>query len=223
MKTLRASDVVVASVAAAILLITVGCTNGSGLTNVDSVTPGEDAVEEAVIFGDLPSEDDAEDDVALVCLVSEDCLGQFPNLGPCEFAICDTVAQQCILGTLKDYTPCDDSDACTEATYCLTGACGNGFTPAAPTAPTCFEAACDPATGWDLVAIEGPCDDGNPCTDNDMCVEAACAGQPTPACDCEADADWTSSCGPQHGVPTLMVLVSRGADVRAGHKWPQYR
>ncbi len=173
----------------AFLLLMAGCTNGAGVTTDDVGEPGADAAEEIVIWGDIPGVDDTEDDIGAVCLVNEDCQGQFPDLGACEFALCDTVAHQCVLGLLKDYTPCDDADACTEATYCLAGTCGNGFTPASPMEPTCFEAVCDAAGGWNLAPADGPCDDGNPCTDNDMCAAGICAGLPTPACDCVADAD----------------------------------
>jgi len=35
---------------------------------------------------------------------------------------------------------------------------------------------------------DGPCDDGDPCTENDACVNAACQGRPVPILDCNDNA-----------------------------------
>ena len=133
----------VAFVAIAAMLVATGCNEGYSVSYADGIDLGDDAAGETVIWPDVPIEEDLEDDAGPVCLVNEDCLGVFPDLDPCQFAVCDTMTKQCVLGTLKDYTACDDGDACTEATYCLAGACANGFTPEPPDDQACFEPVCD--------------------------------------------------------------------------------
>ena len=42
---------------------------------------------------------------------------------------------------------------------------------------------CDPEVGCDYVPVTGPCEDGNPCTLNDLCEEGQCQNGPKKDCD----------------------------------------
>lgn len=62
----------------------------------------------------------------------------------------------------------------------------------------CTEDVCDPLLGVTHTPIEGPCWDFNPCTDDDVCMDAVCAGTPVDCDDlsvCTAD-----SCDPDLGM-----------------------
>ncbi len=59
--------------------------------------------------------------VGPTCSTNDDCVDAFETLGPCEVAVCDTGTQRCVRATRKDYSVCQDDNACTYASYCLAG------------------------------------------------------------------------------------------------------
>ncbi len=72
---------------------------------------------------------------------------------------------------------CDDDNACTTNDTCLDGACQPGapLTCGDPNDP-CQTSSCDPQAGCMVEIFEGPCDDGNVCTENDTCTQGICTG-----------------------------------------------
>jgi hypothetical protein len=101
--------------------------------------------------------------VAMGC----DCAG----LSPC----CDG----CF--SLNEGGSCDDGDACTTVDYCQAGACQGTEPVLCEALDDCHVAGtCDPQTGAcddPLAADDTPCDDGDPGTSPDWCVEGFCVGQ----------------------------------------------
>lgn len=94
---------------------------------------------------------------------------------------CDPADGSCDYAPLPDDTACDDGDACTQVDGCVAGACVGASPIDCGSSPgACHEApVCDPATGscLDVLSAPGtPCDDGNPCTAPDGCVEGQCVG-----------------------------------------------
>jgi len=83
-------------------------------------------------------------------------------------------------------TPCGVApDACHQAPVCLDGVCGIPLPipdPNPNAAGQCEQRVCDPVVGWMSIAAAGrPCDDGNACTENDICdASATCSGTALP-------------------------------------------
>jgi hypothetical protein len=166
--------------------ICIGCSGGVlDLADVDAGSGGE------VSFGDadlgrgeeLPLETTAPE-----CTTNLDCEGKFVDLDVCEIALCDSVSQVCVKGSLKDYSACDDGDVCTQETYCLAGVCGSGIDVVCNDGNVCTADSCDPVSGCQFTNVTLPCDDGNPCTLSDTCADGMCVGQPG-GCPCESDLD----------------------------------
>jgi hypothetical protein len=86
--------------------------------------------------------------------------------------------------------PCDDGDACTIGDECSDGECRPGRPVPLDDSNPCVVYECDPEIGVYPVYVEGECDDNNPCTRDDRCLEGRCIGTPDPAlCPCETDED----------------------------------
>ena len=111
------------------------------------------------------------------------CTGSNPvvctALDQCHDAgVCDPVTG-CSDPVSPQGAPCDDGNACTQTDICEAGIC-TGSNPVVCTAlDQCHDAGvCDPVTGCsDPVSAQGaPCDDGNACTQTDICETGICAG-----------------------------------------------
>ncbi len=87
-----------------------------------------------------------------------------------------------------DDIECPDGDLCTVGDICDLGVCVGTLTDCEDD-DLCTDDACDPETG-DCVHDNNvlPCDDGDPCTVADGCLEGACGGVPID-CDCVIDDD----------------------------------
>ena len=75
---------------------------------------------------------------------------------------------------------CDDADPCTEVDKCLAATCKGVPRDCKDTDP-CTNDKCDPkATDIKLACVhelyDGPCDDGDKCTGNDLCAGGTCSG-----------------------------------------------
>lgn len=109
---------------------------------------------------------------------------------PCTADSCDPKVG-CVASALAKGSSCSDGNACTSDDACSGGACLGTAAPL-PSAPTCYKAQCNPATGLvSTIALTGTtCNDGLPCTKTDICVAGTCAGQPISCSDgnpCTAD------------------------------------
>ena len=121
----------------------------------------------------------------------------------CEKNVCDPLTGECVLGPVKDGTPCDDDDACTEGDLCSEGECIS-FELECNDDNDCTMDSCNGDDGCIFTPTDGaPCDDGEICTEGDACVEDTCVPG-TNSCDCEEDADCADS---DDGNPCNGVLV----------------
>jgi hypothetical protein len=87
-------------------------------------------------------------------------------------------------------TFCTDNNACTTGDACLFGACQPGSAVPCTASDQCHEVGtCNPATGVCSDPVKQgspPCDDGNACTQTDLCIGGVCTGSnplPCPAPD----------------------------------------
>ena len=163
------------------------------------------------------------------CVPGEGCASG-PLYGACDDGNACSAGDSCLLGTCEgalgpdcacdsdgDCAGFDDGDACTGLVRCLDGLCrvDPATVPACPTGDLvdCRVFTCDPSTGACVLAAAADgagCDDGDPCTTGDLCLEGACTGAPG-ACPCGADAD----CAPwDDGDPCTGVLECHEARCR---------
>ena len=123
---------------------------------------------------------------------------------PCTTGECDEETGDCSFEFNTGF--CDDGDACTGNDICSDGAC-SGTNLDCDDGNSCTEDFCDPDQGFcahsfneepcgDEVPCE-TCDDGAPCTIEDVCMNGQCQGVPNP-CD-DGDVCTDDACVPQVG------------------------
>ncbi len=133
------------------------------------------------------------------------------SLLPCMESSCDPSTGQCLGLPLPDGSPCDDSDPCTMEDRCTDSVC-TGKPASCPPPDSCHLAACSPENGQCVsTPLSGPsCDDLNPCTTGDSCVDGQCLGTPV---DCDDDNPCTSdSCDPKNSSCSHVPLESAPCD-----------
>ena len=172
----------------------------------DSAAP--DTGQDGVIGPEDSTTPDAVEDTSppLVCEADDDCT-HFSD-DPCTLWFCHPTQGICMPATFPDDDPCDDGDLCTVGDHCTDGVCVSGEVIPPPEVwdDPCNALVCDPALGWHPEPVDGPCDDDDPCTGGDQCVDGLCLGGEDlcqePGCGdghCEAPESCTScpkDCGP---------------------------
>ncbi len=125
---------------------------------------------------------------------------------PAEVATCDDgdpcTTDACEIGvgcvnTVHDGA-CEDGDACTSGEMCVAGECVAGTVETcADDGNNCTVEQCDPQLGCvrTNLANRSRCEDGNPCTVDDLCMEGHCASGAAVSCD-DHNPCTTDSCGP---------------------------
>ena len=103
----------------------------------------------------------------------------------CEGVICDDgnpcTADTCDPRTGCVSTPvaqaCEDGNPCTLNDTCVEGQCQNGPKKECDDEDVCTDEFCDLITGLcEFSYNEKPCDDGSPCTGDDLCSKGVCEG-----------------------------------------------
>ena len=164
------------------------CDDGNPCTAGDACaggvcTPGGNVCE---CQGDEDCADQEDGDLCngtLVC-ASNECV-----VDPATVIVCDDGADttcmkntcapatgDCAMAPVADGTPCDDGSLCTDGDACLGGACAGDDVICAQDQNPCTLATCQPAAGCETNPITGPCDDGDPCSVDEACVDGACVG-----------------------------------------------
>lgn len=143
---------------------------------------------------DTPCPDDSACVVGSLCQAGV-CVGATKNCddsNACTNDSCDPLTG-CVW-TALDQQVCDDGNPCTIGDLCNQDTCQAGTPTTCANNNPCIVAICDTQTGecgesWE--STQGAtCDDGNPCTLEDLCQEGACeSGANT--CGCETDAECT--------------------------------
>jgi len=100
----------------------------------------------------------------------------------CQVNTCVAETGDCELKPKENDKACDDEDACTEKSVCTEGVCiGTAQVPCDDGNP-CTNDDCDSKTGCSFTPGDGACDDGQACTTADSCTDGACLGAKT-SCD----------------------------------------
>ncbi|MBM4394085.1 MAG: hypothetical protein FJ087_00165 [Deltaproteobacteria bacterium] len=123
----------------------------------------------------------------------------------CTIDTCDPVA-----GCLHaiNWGPCEDGNLCTSGETCSTGFCAGGVNVDCDDGETCTYDKCDPAVGCVHEPVIEPCDDMDPCTQDDFCSGGQCAGT---TIDCDDGVACTiDTCG-AGGTCTHAIVPDGGA------------
>jgi len=123
---------------------------------------------------------------------------------PCTEDACDP-ASGCTHAPLDEGSPCDDGNRCTLSDSCSRGRCLPGIAKVCPADDNpCTVEVCAASTGDCVsVPVSGTCDDGNPCTLGDQCVDGQCVGGgQTLSCD-DGNPCTRDSCDPATGCQNL--------------------
>ena len=97
----------------------------------------------------------------------------------CNTGVCVGTTGVCVAAPANEGGACDDGDGCTVNDACGGGTCAGAHLDCSGLDDACNIGTCDPATGA-CVALPanegGACDDGDPCTVDDVCGAGTCAG-----------------------------------------------
>ena len=138
------------------------------------------------------------------CLTDPDTVVLCPRDTACVSYACALETGACVATTRPDGASCSDGDACSEGDHCLAGSCKAGEPLVCDDSELCTDEACDPETGCVVSYNDNPCDDGNACTVDDLCVGGSCRGINDPSCLCDEVAD----CAPyEDGDPCNGILA----------------
>lgn len=92
---------------------------------------------------------------------------------------------------------CDDNNKCTTNDRCANGTCAGATPVVCNDNNVCTDDTCNPATGCVFTANTAPCNDANPCTENETCSNKVCGGGTAISCDdsneCTNDSCLTTS------------------------------
>jgi hypothetical protein len=164
-----------------------------------------------------------------------------PNNNPCDDANACTNGEACVAGTCgggapvvcndgnactddacvagtgcvytpsADSVPCDDANACTTGDVCMGGMCTGGNLAVCGDGNPCTNDLCDPTSGCVYTNNSLPCDDGNFCTEGDICLNGSCTGGPVKTCpDGNLCANGTCDCIPMF---TWSEFIATSADL----------
>ncbi len=129
------------------------------------------------------------------CVEDSDCAG-LAALPACRLYECSD-EHLCIAADAPDGAPCQPDELCFQSGTCLASSCVADLPLVCNDENPCTEDSCDPTAGCVTIPLDGPCDDGDACTDGDGCAESVCTGV---AMDCNDENPCTAdSCDPQTG------------------------
>ncbi len=130
----------------------------------------------------------------------------------CWTAACNPATGQCVEAPSPSGAACDDGDGCTGGDVCTASKC-TGTQKNCDDGKPCTTDSCDKQSGCKNVtkADLAVCDDGDKCTDNDLCVAGVCKAGPKTECD-DKDPCTTDSCDKAKGCVTAPANDGIGCD-----------
>lgn len=107
--------------------------------------------------------------------------------GQCSIAVCDP-GSGCSSQPLDNGTACDDGDSCTSDDACSAGVCIGVPVDCSHLDVGCSLGICQADGGCAVSPVDNgeACDDRNPCTRDDVCTDATCAGVPLDCTDLDS-------------------------------------
>jgi hypothetical protein len=117
--------------------------------------------------------------------------------------MCDMTTGMCVNPAKPDGAPCDDGNACTQSDVCAGGTCVGGNPVTCTAMDACHDVGvCSPMTGkcTNPTKMDGTmCDDGNACTQTDICLAGVCTGLTPLSCPAMDACHALGACDPKAG------------------------
>lgn len=173
------------------------CDDDNNLCTTDYCDPAIGCVWEP---NDFPCDDNNPCTTGDVCTAGQcvpganlyDCNDQ----NPCTNDSCNIDTGECLFA--PNTLPCEDGDPCTKGDVCANSICKPGQPPDCNDDNSCTEDFCNAQGNCINAPLQGPCDNGNPCTVNDQCIGGLC--QPGPGLVCNDKNGCTDDgCDPESG------------------------
>lgn len=137
------------------------------------------------------------------CLVADRCYARAEASPRAPCLACDPERDRFALSEVADGGACDEGDRCVTNGHCVAGACRGEAVTCTGDGP-CSVAFCDPAIGCGSDPLAGiSCDDLDPCTATDTCVEGVCVGAGDPCDDGDPCTDDSCDAAGCHHAPRL--------------------
>ena len=155
------------------------------------------------------------------CTVGDSCANGICVPGPlldCDDAnpcTIDSCHPQAGCEHVPNADPCDDDDACTVGDVCSGGECQPGGAKDCDDDNVCTGDSCAPDKGCVYILNTLPCDNGNGCTENDVCVGGECTAGPQIDCD-DSDPCTNDSCTPEDGCINTEFFPCCGNGIKEG-------
>jgi hypothetical protein len=116
--------------------------------------------------------------------------------------VCDPATGRCSNPAAADGTACDDGAYCTVGDACRGGACGGQPRECDGATVQCIESVCDEARDECVIRLKPDkalCDDGDRCTQVDVCLAGNCVGQSRVVCTAADACHAAGECDPATG------------------------
>ncbi|HEY8205969.1 MAG TPA: proprotein convertase P-domain-containing protein [Myxococcaceae bacterium] len=179
--------------------------NGTSCTDGDGCTQGDACQAGACVSGN-----------PVTCAPSDSC-----HLA----GTCNPSTGTCSNPVAPNGTSCSDGNGCTQADTCQAGACASGNPVTCPTPDQChLPGTCDPATGTcsNPPVLNGTsCNDGNACTQIDICQSGMCTGRNPVMCTAAGQCRVPGTCDPATGTCSFDSAAPNGAACNDGDSCTQ--
>jgi hypothetical protein len=114
---------------------------------------------------------------AVICLVP-------PGVdAPCLIALCEPSTGECYTKADNDGDPCNLGSTCTTGDHCVLGVCAAGTQVICDDANPCTDDVCVDLVGCENSPNTASCDDGDACTEADLCLGGECKSGTPLICD----------------------------------------
>lgn len=126
------------------------------------------------------------------CQADSDCVGPNKSCQSLRCVASSGASKTCQYANDQDGIACTDGNACTEGDSCQAGSCESWTKACADKdGQHCTITACDPIKGCVTTTAKNdtPCNDGNACTDEDVCFYGKCKPGAVNKCECNKASD----------------------------------
>lgn len=121
------------------------------------------------------------------------------NDDQCQANQCKTDTGLCEMTPINEDVACKDDSVCTEVTVCKSGVCTSTQDKSCDDQEICTDDTCDATLGCVYVPNTLGCDDGNACTENDVCGKGVCVPGTAKVCDDGKFCTGVETCDPASG------------------------